>query len=431
MHSSGISLAVCVAFALVLTAYSGEVTKPRPSGLDRFTRAELLHRFDRDGDKTLSAAERDDVRTAFGGIDVPMLPDQPNAYAELTLPAHLESVLATDNTPADNPLTDAGASLGRVLFYDRQLSANNTIACGSCHSQQLGFSDPRRFSVGFEGGKTGRNAMGLANLRFSNIRGSRPGFFWDERAATLEEQALMPIQDALEMGMTLGRLVEKLGQLPYYPPLFQRAFGTPEINSDRVAKAIAQFMRSMISFDAKFDRAVEAAHGDYSRDFEIFTDEENLGKTLFIDGVAGVGEIGCAHCHMPPTFGMPKSFNNGLDLVYTDQGLGARDLPPNDPFTPTNDGKFKAPSLRNIALTAPYMHDGRFETLQQVVEHYSSGVHPHPNVGLALNETPAGDQDGTGFHLTTRQKQALVAFLKTLTDETLLSDPKFSDPFLR
>jgi cytochrome c peroxidase len=332
-----------------------------------------------------------------------------------------------DNTPANNPLTNAGATLGRVLFYDKQLSRNNTIACASCHHQQRAFADPRQFSLGFEGGYTKRNAMSLANLRYSNLRSGRPGFFWDERAATLEAQALMPIQDKVEMGMELSKLEDKLQGLSYYPPLFESAFGSPEVTSEGISKAIAQFMRAMVSFDSRFDRAARSADADYSQEFDDFTTEENLGKSLFIDGVGGVAEIGCAHCHVPPTFNMPKSFNNGLNLYYVDQGLGLRDVPTNDPFTPNNDGKFKAPSLRNIALTAPYMHDGRFKTLEQVVEHYSSGVHPHQNVSLEFGN----GESASGFNLTEKQKRALLAFLKTLTDETFIADPRFSDPFVR
>jgi cytochrome c peroxidase len=188
----------------------------------------------------------------------------------------------------------------------------------------------------------------------------------------------------------------------------------------------------MVSFDSKFDRAAAAmTGGDYARDFDDFSAEENLGKSLFISGVGRVGELGCAHCHVPPTFAMPKSFNNGLDLSYSDQGLGARDVPSNDPFTANNNGKFKAPSLRNIVLTAPYMHDGRFKTLEQVINHYSSGVHPHENVAIAFNEVEIeGENTKTsGFQLTDRQKSALVVFLKTLTDNSFITDPRFSDPF--
>ena len=366
--------------------------------------------------------------------DGPTLPAKSHTYVPASFPRHIEEsqLLQLDNTPDNNPLTDAGATLGRVLFYDRRLSKNDSTACAACHLQKRAFADPRQFSRGFEGGYTKRNSMSLANLRFTKVRGGQPGFFWDERAPTLEAQALMPIQDQVEMGMELPELEAKLRKLPYYSPLFQAAFGSPRVTSDGISKALAQFMRSMVSFDSRFDRAAaETGGSDYSRDFPGFTDAENLGKKLFIEGVGGVAEIGCAHCHVPPTFGMPKSFNNGLDFYYVDQGLGARDVPSNDPFTPSNDGKFKAPSLSNVALTAPYMHDGRFKTLEQVVEHYSRGVHPHANVGLAFNEPQSDNRLATsGFRLSKSQQAALVAFLRTLTDEKFVADPRFSDPFL-
>ena len=189
-------------------------------------------------------------------------------------------------------------------------------------------------------------------------------------------------------------------------------------------------MRSMVSFDSKYDRAAAEVDGDYLQDFPAFSPEENLGKMLFINGADGNAETGCAHCHIPPTFGMRKSLNNGLDAKYADKGLGDRDVPTNDLFTPSNDGKFKSPSLRNIALTAPYMHDGRFKTLMESVEHYSSGVHRHANLGLAL-EDDGTDSETTGFQLTREQKSALVAFLRTLTDNSFVSDSRYSDPFLR
>lgn len=367
------------------------------------------------------------------GYTAPKLPSVPYRYTDRALPRHLSvALLKTDNTPAENPLTDAGATLGRVLFYDTQLSKNNTIACASCHLQANAFADPRQFSLGFNGGHTKRNAMGLANLAFTILRGNRPGFFWDERAPTLEAQVLMPIQDDVEMGMELAELERKLQAISYYPALFDAAFGSPQVTRKRISKAVAQFMRSMVSFDSKFDRAAAAMSGQgNAQDFDDFTAEENLGKSLFISGVGHIGEIGCAHCHIPPTFGMPRSFNNGLDLDYVDQGLGSRDVAPSDPFSANNNGKFKAPSLRNIALTGPYMHDGRFKTLEQVIEHYSSGVHPHENVAIAFAEGENEDEAGkiSGFHLTDRQKSALVAFLKTLTDHSFTTDPRFSDPF--
>jgi cytochrome c peroxidase len=440
-----------VAGYLLGTAGAGASEQP---SVESFSRAALLNRFDRDKDGELSESERMALRESFGGIDVPMLPDQPFDYTHARVVGQdLSEFEQADNTPADNRLTNAGATLGRVLFHDRQLSRNNTVACASCHLQRVGFSDPRQFSIGFERGRTTRNAMSLTNLRYTNLKGTRPGFFWDERAPTLEAQALMPIQDQLEMGMDLKVLEAKLQKLPYYPPLFDTAFGSPKVSSDRIAKAIAQFLRSMVSLDSKFDRAVKVAGtlrvpsapvadasdgtrsvpstlADYSSDFADFTAEENAGKSLFINGVGGIAEVGCAFCHLPPTFGMPKAMNNGLELKYKDRGLGALDRPPNDPLAPTNEGKFKAPSLRNIALTAPYMHDGRFKTLEEVVEHYSAGVRPHENLGLAFDEQDR-ERGVSGFRFTGEQKAAVVAFLKTLTDEGFVSDPKYSDPFVR
>jgi cytochrome c peroxidase len=362
------------------------------------------------------------------------LPVEPYEYILQRDSRHVSDQMlkSLDNSPKDNPLTNAGAALGRVLFYDKRLSKNDTISCASCHEQKRAFSDPRQFSIGFKGGRTKRNAMSLINLRFTKLSAGSPGFFWDERAKTLEEQVLMPIQDPVEMGMKLPELEAKLKTLSYYPPLFKAAFNSPQVTSDRVAKAVAQFMRSMVSFDAKFDRAAKVVGNDYSKDFPDFSAKENLGKSLFIDGIGRVAEIGCAHCHIPPTFAMPKSFNTGLDLVSRDPGLGARDVPPNDPFTPSNAGKFKASALRNIAQTSPYMHDGRFKTLQQVVDHYSDGVHPHPNLGLETSREDDSKKSKTsGFRYTAKQKAALVAFLKTLTDNKITTDPRFSDPFIR
>ncbi len=192
-------------------------------------------------------------------------------------------------------------------------------------------------------------------------------------------------------------------------------------------EGMAQFMRAMVTMDAAFDRAADESD-DYSSQFAAFTDQENLGKSLFIDGVDGILEHACAHCHVPPTFNMTKSQNIGLAMQYKDAGLGALKRPANDPFTPSNDGKFKAPSLRNVELTAPYMHDGRFATLEEVIDHYSDSVHLHENLTLAF----AGQESAispSGLNFTTKQKAALIAFLKTLTDQDFVTDPRFADPF--
>ncbi len=385
---------------------------------------------------------RAQVAGEAGTFSRPRLPSTPLDYSRVRRPPHVDAshLAGADNTPKLNPLTNHGATLGRVLFYDRQLSRNLTIACASCHLQKAAFTDPRQFSRGFKGKLTRRNSMSLANLRFTNLNGLRPGFFWDERAATLEDQVLLPIQDPIEMGMKLQELIPRLEKLPYYPDLFQAAFGSKSITSRRVARALAQFIRSMVSLDSRYDRAAARKDDDI-----VLTRLEQQGETLFVEGVGGIAEFACAMCHVPPTFNMPKAQNIGLDLPVTnnskrdktarsgnprDRGLGELGRPSNDTFTKSNDGKFKAPSLRNVALTAPYMHDGRFKTLEQVIAHYSGKVRPHPNLGLAFEDN-SSDKRELGFQFTKTQQQALVAFLKTLTDKRFLTDVRFSDPFIR
>ena len=402
-----------------------------------FSRETLLCRFDANGNQRLDGEERSALRAAFGGIDIPMLPTEPYDYEHYKIPSHIKQTEldALDNTPVDNPLTNAGAMLGRVLFYDRQLSSNDTTACATCHEQKAGFSDPQRFSRGFDGGRTRRNSMGLANLRYSKVNELEPGFFWDERTATLEEQVLMPIQDKVEMGMKLPDLEKKLAKLPYYPMLFHAAFGSQKVTSPRIARALAQFVRSIVSFNSKFDRHLAASQPGTSNERESnsssLTPAELRGRSLFMDGVGAVNEFACQMCHVPPTFNMDMSHNIGLDIEYRDRGLGAMGRKSNDPFTPSDDGKFKASSLRNVALSAPYMHDGRFKSLEDVVKHYSDGVHPHPNLTLAFAEREGNAKPTSGFGLTKQDQAALVAFLKTLTDDSLARDSRFSDPFIR
>ncbi len=344
-----------------------------------------------------------------------LLPASPHNYANPTLPASflVQPILAQDNTPANNPVTNAGALLGRVLFYDKRLSFNQTISCSSCHQPAHGFSDPRKFSVGFEGGLTGRNSMGLANARWYQRR----SFFWDERAVSLEEQVLQPIQNAVEMGMTLPNLVTRLSAEPYYATLFTNAFGTATVTSDRISRALAQFVRSIVSTTTKYD--VGAASN-----FTNFTAQESLGRQIF----NGQGtNATCSACHGTDNFvpGGGPANNNGLENPYIDKGIGGITGRTQD------EGLFKVPSLRNIALTAPYMHDGRFATLEQVVEFYNSGVVQHPNLSGPLRNPPGQGAPGSPrrLNLSEAQKAALVAFLKTLTDTTVTSDVKFQDPF--
>ncbi|TNE89387.1 MAG: hypothetical protein EP330_11295 [Deltaproteobacteria bacterium] len=323
------------------------------------------------------------------------------------------SVLDADNTQIDNPVTDEGARLGRVLFYDVDLSQNRTIACGSCHVQELGFSDDAALSTGFDGGATGRHSMSLANARF--YAGGE--FFWDQRAETLEDQVLMPLQDAVEMGMTLDEVVERVEEDERYAPLFANAFGDDEVSTDRISLALAQFVRSMVSTTSRYDvgRAQVATTLD---DFPNFTADENAGKTLFYAPVGG-GGVGCVACHGTDAQIAATAISNGLDAQTTDEGYGGvsgdnRDL-----------GTFKVPSLRNVAETGPYMHDGRFDTLAEVIEHYSSGVQFHPTlppfwIGM--------DGEVVQLDMSATQKSQLEAFLHTLTDDAMLEDPRWSDP---
>lgn len=353
----------------------------------------------------------------------PVLPATHFNYANQPLPPYVNAgnVRDQDNTPNNNPVTDAGATLGRVLFYDKNMSANNTISCASCHQQSAGFSDPAAFSLGFDGELTGRNSMGLANARFYE----NGTFFWDQRAATLEDQVLMPIQDHVEMGMSLENLVAKLELIDYYGELFTEAFGDPNITTERISLSLSQFIRAMVSYRSKFDVGLAQAGGNVDLeddDFPNFSAQENLGKMLFFSN-----RTNCANCHGTPTFAAPGPRNNGLDLVFEDNGIGEVTGDPDD------NGLFKVNSLKNIAVTEPYMHDGRFETLEEVIEHYNSGVQNHPNLSPQLRGGGGGRGGNNGqprrLNLSQAEKDALVAFLETLTDEEMMRDTKFSDPF--
>lgn len=356
------------------------------------------------------------IDTTVSERAAPNLPATPYNYASIALPAYLTTpnINAQINTPTNNAITNQGATLGRVLFYDVNLSQNNSKSCASCHQQAFSFSDPAQFSTGFAGGQTTRNSMSLLNARYyANGR-----FFWDERAATAEAQASRPIVHPVEMGMTMPALVTKLQGVSYYPQLFQNAFGSPTIDSTRIVRALAQFVRSMVAYRSKYDtgrQAIPANANPGTTNFPNFTATENQGKAIFF----GTGN--CAACHGTETFTSPGARNNGLDLVYTDNGLGAA-----PGGTPQQNGLFKTPSLRGIEKSAPYMHDGRFATLEQVVEHYSTGVKNHPNLSPPLRQ-PNGQP--RNLNLTATQKTQLVAFLKTLTDTGIAGDVKYSNPF--
>ncbi len=355
----------------------------------------------------------------------PELPSTPFNYSSITLPNHFliggppgpAAVVNSDNTPGNNEITDAGATLGRVLFYDPSLSQNYSISCASCHDPVAGFSDPATHSVGFDGGLTRRNSMGLSNARYY-----APGsFFWDQRAATLEDQVLMPLQDPVEMGMTLTEVVERIEQRDFYAPLFTEAFGDATVTSERASLAMAQFVRSMVSFESRYDQGRAQAPNPLVN-FPNFTAQENFGKRLFT-APPPAGGFGCAACHASEAQinrpGGPT--NNGLN-ANTSLDEGVFEATGN----PADRGKFKVPSLRNIALTAPYMHDGSLATLEDVLDFYSTGVQNHPNLDPVLR-APNGQP--LQINMTAGQRAAIIAFFHTLTDSAMVDNPKFSDPF--
>lgn len=337
----------------------------------------------------------------------PNLPTQPYSYT-LQYPEHaIYGGYATiDTVVANEMISPHGATLGRVLFYDKQLSVKNTISCSSCHIQEFAFADTARFSIGLDGVLTPRNSPTLTDLTWSSGSPFFEGsiLFWDCRSKSLEEAVLEPIQHADELGKDLDFMVQKLSGINYYSTLFGNAFGDSEVTSERVADALAQFIRSISSFDSHYDLVKMGE--------ENFTPEEAFGEELFVNNCTK----GCHNVHSLST---PFPRNNGLDSVSTDLGLGGWDGRVN------NIGKFKSQTLRNIELTAPYMHDGRFNTLEEVVNFYSDDVKLHPNSDFKLLQ----NENFTGFNFNSTEKKALVTFLKTLTTPTLLIHDRWSDPF--
>ena len=300
--------------------------------------------------------------------------------------------------PRDNPLTEEGVELGRLLFHDRRLSVNNSQSCASCHELSAAGADSgRAVSIGAEGKSGTRNAMPLFNLAWKS------SFFWDGRAATLREQVLQPIQNPDEMHQSLAGVVARL-QKEGYPVRFAGAFGSTEISSDRIARALEQFLLTQVSYESKFDRVIAGT--------AQFTDQEQRGFELFhteYDPRREQYGADCFHCHGGALFQSVPFANNGLDAAPKDAGRYAVTKREGD------QGKFAVPSLRNLTATGPYMHDGRFKSLEEVVEHYSTGVKRSAMLDPNLAKHPDG-----GVPLSAADKQAVVAFLKTLTDERYL-----------
>ena len=322
----------------------------------------------------------------------------PTSY-QLNIPAYATTYLGNMPIPSDNQLTVEGVNLGRNLFYDKKLSNDFTMSCASCHKQENTFSDPRQFSQGTNGAFGNRNAMSIVNLGWSS------SFFWDGRRTTLEGQAHDPVTNPIEMRNDWNTVVQRLQADENYPLMFFYAFGTYNIDSNLVTKAIAQFERTMISFNSPFDVFF------YGGDTIMLNETQKRGYDLFF------GDAECVHCHSGPLLTDNAFRNNGLDNLLTDLGYGV--VTGNS----IDNGKFRVPTLRNIELSAPYMHDGRFATLEQVVEHYNSGV-----VSTSPNLDPEMTVYTTGLSLTVQQKADLVNFLKTLTDNQFINNSSFSDP---
>ncbi len=301
--------------------------------------------------------------------------------------------------PNDNPLIEERVDLGRQLFHETALSRDGTISCASCHLATAALSDPRRFSIGVAGGTGDRNAMPIFNLAWKRE------FFWDGRAPSLRAQALMPIQDHREMDESLDGVVKKLSLKKAYSAAFERAFGSPEITSEKIGLALENFMLTLTSHDSRFDRA--------QRGLETLSAEEQHGFELFMtEREPRMGSLGgdCFHCHGGALFTDHQFRNNGLEITEADPGRSKVTKAGID------RGAFATPSLRNVALTAPYMHDGRFTTLEQVLDHYSVGVHRTDTLDPNLAKHPNG-----GLHLTMDDKRSIIAFLKTLTDARFVS----------
>lgn len=343
----------------------------------------------------------------------------PLPYNFDNLPLGLPNATFLENIPADNPVTVQGVRLGRKLFYDPILSADSSLSCSGCHDQKNAFTDKGlQFSIGIDNILGNRNSMPVFNLGYQPVTYNLPpydtiGFFWDGRSPTLEDQVLRPIQDIIEMHETLPKIVEKLDRSLYYKKMFYEAFGTKEITAELVGKAIAQFERTIVSGNTKYDKASNTVPG-------VFLEEdEALGLELFNSLIGG----DCFHCHVVGgTFTDNTYRNNGLDFAasytdFADPGLG---------FISGNYedyGKFKVPTLRNLVFTAPYMHDGRFATLEEVLEHYNEHVQDSeftdPFMQFAFQN---------GVQMGEDSVQAIIAFLKTLTDSTIITNPEYGPP---
>lgn len=338
--------------------------------------------------------------------EVPEITQDTSPYA-LTYPAHV----SPPTLPLDNPLTNAKVELGRMLFHEDQLSGDGTMNCASCHNQSTGFSDTARFSIGIRGLPGHRQAMAVTNMAWNSNR-----FFWDGRAELLRHQSLLPIEDELEMDETLEDVVSKLEADQAYQDQFKRAFGDASITPQRISLAMEQFMLSIVSYGSKYDQYLAGQTSlteSEMRGLDLFFTEYNP----FFPEFSGAD---CAHCHSGINFENDDFMNNGLDIDADMEDDGFMVVTQN----PEDRGKFKVTSLRNIELTPPYMHDGRFNTLEEVVQHYNEGIQISTSLDPALAATAE-----TGLMLEEQDVADLVAFLKTLTDPGLAENAEYKSPF--
>lgn len=331
------------------------------------------------------------------------IPFDPSAY-DLDIPEHFPPMVI----PEENPLTEEGVALGRRLFFDPILSSDKTLSCSSCHLPEGSFTDNKKVSPGVTGETGKRSSMSLLNIGFNNN-----GLFWDGRIGTLEEQALLPVEDPIELHAMWPEIEQRLQQDQTYPGLFRKAFGITErteIDRQLAVKAIAQFERTLISSgQSKYDRVIEGT--------DIFTDEELLGHNIFFDIEPDVRRHAeCGHCHNAPLFTTNEYFNNGLDDADSPLNDDGRGMVTQVPF---DNGKFRVPTLRNIFDSAPYMHDGRFDTFDDVMDHYDDQVNFSRNVDPNLRV----------LNLSSEDRAALLAFIRTLDDPNFTSDPRYQSPF--
>lgn len=322
----------------------------------------------------------------------------------LTIPKLFEDNIIAPIVPFNNPQTVEGIALGRKLFFDPILSADNSQSCSDCHDPKFAFTDSDRFSDGIDGALGDRNSMPIFNLAWNYDE----KFFWDGRASSIEDQAFQPVTNPIEMHNTWPQAVASLQNHNQYSELFLKAFGTKTIDSVLVSKALAQFERTLISANSRFDKHLLG---------EIFLTEAELnGFNVFMDETKG----DCFHCHgsdKNPLWTDNIFHNNGLDSNPSDEGLAEVTGNASD------HGKFKSPSLRNLKFTSPYMHDGRFETLEEVINHYSEGLKDSPTIDPLMKKVKSG-----GVNLSTADKADLKAFLLSLSDDSFISNPDFQEP---